>query len=129
MASFVAVLTLPIVRDFYLLAFSATALVEAVYAMQGKFFYQECMENKIKINQYEKRLEQLLEEAKQLVAVDTLTAKNVQLNEMGLKLILKNVNQCRDVILQIGKSDVSSRQKEPPEESESSHFCLKSAIK
>ena len=48
---------------------------------------------------------------------------------MGLKLILKNVNQCRDVILQIGKSDVSSRQKEPPEESESSHFCLKSAIK
>lgn len=43
---------------------------------------------------------------------------------MGLKLILKNVNQCRDVILQIGKSDVSSRQKDPPEGAARLHFLL-----
>lgn len=103
--SLAVIMTVPVLRSLYSLAFLTGIFSEVFYAMKGKFFFQEFAQNKSQTDQSEKHLEQILDQIAQLAAVDALACKNAMLNKIGLECAKNNIDQCQDSIHKLLESD------------------------
>lgn len=82
--SLAVIMTVPVLRGLYSLAFFTGIFSEIFYAMKGEFFLKEFTEYKNQVHTLEKRLEKIFNEAEQLVSVNALASKNILLNEFGM---------------------------------------------
>lgn len=103
--SLAVIMTVPVLRGLYSLAFFTGIFSEIFYAMKGKFFLKEFTEYKNQAHTLEKRLEKIFNEAEQLVSVNALASKNILLNEFGMGLAKSNMNRCQESIQYLLESD------------------------
>lgn len=103
--SLAVIMTVPVLRGLYSIAFFTGIFSEIFYAMKGKFFLKEFTEYKNQAHTLEKRLEKIFNEAEQLVSVNALASKNILLNEFGMGLAKSNMNRCQESIQYLLESD------------------------
>lgn len=103
--SLAVIMTVPVLRGLYSIAFFTGIFSEIFYAMKGEFFLKEFTEYKNQAHTLEKRLEKIFNEAEQLVSVNALASKNILLNEFGMGLAKSNMNRCQESIQYLLESD------------------------
>ena len=103
--SLVVIMTVPVLRGLYSIAFFTGIFSEIFYAMKGEFFLKEFTEYKNQAHTLEKRLEKIFNESEQLVSVNALASKNILLNEFGMGLAKSNMNRCQESIQYLLESD------------------------
>lgn len=96
--SLAVIMTVPVLRGLYSIAFFTGIFSEIFYAMKGEFFLKEFTEYKNQAHTLEKRLEKIFNESEQLVSVNALASKNILLNEFGMGLAKSNMNRCQESI-------------------------------
>ena len=96
--SLAVIMTVPVLRGLYSIAFFTGIFSEIFYAMKGEFFLKEFTEYKNQAHTLEKRLEKIFNESEQLVSVNALASKNILLNEFGMGLAKSNINRGLDSI-------------------------------
>ncbi len=103
--SLAVIMTVPVLRGLYSIAFFTGIFSEIFYAMKGEFFLKEFTEYKNQVHTLEKRLEKIFNEVEQLVSVNALASKNILLNEFGMGLAKSNMNRCQESIQYLLESD------------------------
>lgn len=103
--SLAVIMTVPVLRGLYSIAFFTGIFSEIFYAMKGEFFLKEFTEYKNQAHTLEKRLEKIFNESEQLVSVNALPSKNILLNEFGMGLAKSNMNRCQESIQYLLESD------------------------
>lgn len=121
--SLAVIMTVPVLRSVYSIAFLTGVVSEVFYAMKGKFFLQEFAQNNNQAAGFAERLDKILDEVKQLAAVNTLASKNVMLNKMGLNFVEDNMHQCQDLIQTLLVSDSSLEQTNEQDQKKDKNLC------